>query len=84
MPVGKIIEILNEHVEAGRIFTFGVSNWTHGRIQEANDYANAHGLVGIAFNSPNISLAKAQEPYWADCVSADEDINFSQGGIHLK
>lgn len=74
VPVGEIIEILNEHVEAGTMKCFGVSNWTHDRIQEANAYAAEHGLAGISFNSPNLSLAKAQEPYWHDCVSADESV----------
>jgi 1-deoxyxylulose-5-phosphate synthase len=73
VPVGEIIEALNEHIEAGRMKAFGASNWTHQRLQEANDYAAAHGLVGFAFNSPNLSLAKSNEPYWENCVSADSD-----------
>lgn len=73
IPVGTILEILNEHVEAGRILAFGASNWTHLRLQEANDYAAQHGLIGFTFNSPNLSLAKAIEPYWAGCVSADAE-----------
>ena len=40
--------------------------------QEANDYASKNGLVGFSFSSPNLSLAKAQEPYWAGCVSVDD------------
>lgn len=71
VPVGPIIEALNEHVAAGRMRAIGVSNWTHQRIQEANDYAAAHGLVGFSFSSPNLSLAKPNEPFWAGCVSAD-------------
>lgn len=73
VEVGPIVEALNEHLEAGRIHCFGASNWTHERLQEANDYAAAHGLKGFAFNSPNLSLAKAIEPYWAGCVSADAE-----------
>ncbi|MCL6442923.1 MAG: aldo/keto reductase [Alicyclobacillus sp.] len=71
--VGPIIEALNEHVEAGRIHAFGASNWTYQRLQEANAYAASHGLRGFAFSSPNLSLAKAIEPYWAGCVSADAE-----------
>ena len=71
VEVGPIIEALNHHVESGRIHSFGASNWTHQRLQEANDYAKSHGLRGFSFNSPNLSLAKAIEPYWKDCVSAD-------------
>lgn len=73
IEVGIILEALNEHVEAGRIHTFGGSNWTHQRLQEANDYAASHGLTGFSFNSPNLSLAKANEPFWSGCVSADSD-----------
>lgn len=70
-PVGEIMEALNEHIEAGRIGAIGGSNWTWERLQEANDYAASHGLVGFTFNSPNLSLAKANEPFWPGCVSAD-------------
>lgn len=72
IPVGVILEALNEHVEAGRIRAFGGSNWTHERLQEAADYAEQHGLIGFSFSSPNLSLAKANEPFWAGCVSTDE------------
>ncbi|MNH82440.1 General stress protein 69 [compost metagenome] len=71
--VGDIIEWLNEHIQAGRIGAIGASNWTWQRLQEANEYADEHGLVGFTFNSPNLSLAKPNEPFWAGCVSADED-----------
>ncbi|TDQ40335.1 aldo/keto reductase [Aureibacillus halotolerans] len=74
VPVGAILEWLNEHVEAGRIGSFGGSNWTTARLQEANQYAEKNGLQGFSFSSPNLSLAKAKEPYWADCLSVDNDI----------
>lgn len=73
VPVGAIVEALHEHVEAGRIGAIGGSNWTWQRLQEANAYAAAHGLTGFTFSSPNLSLAKAKEPFWAGCVSADEE-----------
>ncbi|WP_128656458.1 aldo/keto reductase [Paenibacillus sp. 598K] len=72
VPVGEVLEILNSHVEAGRILAFGASNWTWERILEANRYAAEHGLRGFEFNSPNLSLAKANEPYWRDAISVDE------------
>jgi len=73
VPVGAILEALNEHVEAGRIGIFGASNWTTARLEEANRYAAANGLQGFSFSSPNLSLAKAIEPYWQDCISIDEE-----------
>ena len=72
VPVGEIVEALNEHIEAGRIGAIGGSNWTWQRLQAANDYAASHGLTGFTFSSPNLSLAKANEPFWEGCVSADE------------
>lgn len=73
VPVGPIIEALNKHIEEGRIRAIGGSNWSHQRLQEANEYAEKHGLIGFAFSSPNLSLAKAKEPFWKDCVSADSE-----------
>lgn len=70
-PVGAIIEALNEHIESGEVNAIGASNWTWERLQEANAYAEAHGMTGFSFSSPNLSLAKANEPFWAGCVSAD-------------
>ncbi|MDG0794789.1 aldo/keto reductase [Cohnella ginsengisoli] len=72
VPVGVIVEALNAHIESGAIGAIGGSNWTWQRLQEANEYAAAHGLVGFTFSSPNLSLAKAKEPYWKDAVSADQ------------
>ncbi|SFL54323.1 Predicted oxidoreductase [Gracilibacillus orientalis] len=71
IPVSEIIDALNEHIKAGRVKAIGGSNWTTERIQAANEYAASNGLVGFSFNSPNLSLAKANEPFWKGCVSAD-------------
>jgi aryl-alcohol dehydrogenase-like predicted oxidoreductase len=71
--VGPIMEELNEHIQASRVRAIGASNWSFERIQEANDYAASHGLIGFTFSSPNLSLAKPNEPRWEGCVSADGD-----------
>lgn len=68
-PVEPIVDVLNEEKEAGRIDAFGGSNWTVSRIQEANAYAEANGLIGFAASSPNFSLAKQVQPPWPGCVS---------------
>jgi 1-deoxyxylulose-5-phosphate synthase len=72
VPVGPIVEALNEHRRAGRIRAFGGSNWSTRRLEEANAYARAHGLEGFAASSPNLSLAVQSEPVWADCLSASD------------
>ncbi len=71
--VGLIMEELNMHLEAKRIRAIGASNWSYKRIQEANEYAASHNLTGFSFSSPNLSLAKPNEPRWEGCVSADEE-----------
>jgi aryl-alcohol dehydrogenase-like predicted oxidoreductase len=57
-PVGPIVECLNEQRETGRIGAFAASNWSHQRIQEANDFARARGLNGFVASSPQLSLAR--------------------------
>jgi len=69
VPVGPIVETLNEHRSAGRVHAFGGSNWTHGRIAEANDYARTHGLLPFAASSPNFSLAEQVNPPWDGCIT---------------
>src|SRR5438874_4014332 len=70
LPVGPIVEALNEQKRAGRIGAFGGSNWTPARIDEANAYAAARGLEGVTASSPNLSLAVPKEPVWGGCISA--------------
>ena len=69
VPVGPIVEILNEHQKSGKIHVFGGSNWSHERIQEANACAAAHGLTPFVASSPNFSLAVQVKPPWPDCIS---------------
>jgi len=70
LPVGPIVEAFNEHLAVGRIRAFGGSNWTHGRIDEANAYARAHGLVPFTASSPNYGLAdQIADPWGPGCVS---------------
>jgi aryl-alcohol dehydrogenase-like predicted oxidoreductase len=69
VPVGPIVEALNEHRDAGRIRAFGGSNWRHERIQQANDYAAANGLVPFTASSPHYSLAEqVDDPWGPGCV----------------
>ncbi len=69
MPVGRIVEALHRHREAGLIRAYGGSNWTAHRIEQANEYAAANGLIPFVASSPNFSLAEQLEPIWEGCVS---------------
>ena len=72
VPVGPIVETLNDEVARGRIRAFGGSNWSPQRIAEANEYAHRHGLMGMCMSSPNVCLAIPNEPWWPDCTHATE------------
>jgi aryl-alcohol dehydrogenase-like predicted oxidoreductase len=70
VPVGPIVETLHGHREAGRIKAYGGSNWTWQRLQEANDYAAAHGLHPFVVSSQHFSLAEqVRDPWGGGCVS---------------
>jgi aryl-alcohol dehydrogenase-like predicted oxidoreductase len=74
LPVGPLIECLNEHRSAGRLHAFGTSNWTVERIDEANRWAAAHGLEGFCCNSPQLSLARQNEEHWPGTMAATGEV----------
>ncbi len=72
VPAGEFIDVMNEHVKAGRIKVFGGSNWTLKRVDEANEYAKKKGLQGFGVVSNNFSLARMIDPIWGGCVAASD------------
>jgi aryl-alcohol dehydrogenase-like predicted oxidoreductase len=72
IPVGEFIDVLNEHVRAGRMRAFGVSNWALERVEAANAYAKAKGLQGISAVSNNFSLARMVDAPWDGCIAASD------------
>jgi aryl-alcohol dehydrogenase-like predicted oxidoreductase len=68
IPVGEFIDVLNAHVEAGRIGVFGGSNWSPERFAEANAYAAAKGKRGMSILNNNLSLARMVDPVWEGCL----------------
>jgi predicted dehydrogenase/diketogulonate reductase-like aldo/keto reductase len=72
VPAGEFVDVLNEHVQAGRIKVFGGSNWTIERVNAANRYAKRKGLQGFGVLSNNFSLARMVDAPWAGCVAASD------------
>ncbi len=70
-----VLETLHSLKERGRVKAIGVSNWEHGRIAAANEYALSHGLTPITVSSPNFGLAAQKSQPWRGCISigGDED-----------
>jgi 1-deoxyxylulose-5-phosphate synthase len=73
VPVGPIVEALNDHLSRGRVRAIGGSNWAHERLEAANAHAREHDLTPFVVSSPNLSLAVPNEPMWKDCVSVNGD-----------
>lgn len=73
LPVGPIMDCLNEHYAAGKLRAFGASNWSTARIDEANAYARSRGLQGFVAGSPNLALAVTKEAMWPGCLSVAGD-----------
>lgn len=72
LPVGHFVEALNAEVKAGRIRTFGGSNWSLKRVAAANRYAKRKGLQGFSVVSNNFSLATMVDPVWEGCISCSD------------
>ncbi len=58
---GEIIETLNTLKKEGKLIDFGVSNWTVERVDEAQKYANNHGLTKISASQMRFNPALMNE-----------------------
>ena len=72
IPVAEWVDVLDDHVRAGRIRRYGGSNWTVARIEAANAYAARTGRTGFSALSNQFSLAEMIEPPWAGCLAASD------------
>lgn len=73
VPVGPIVDCLDEAARQGRIRAYGGSNWSTARLDEANRYAREHGRRPFAASSPNLALAVPREPMWPGVLSITGD-----------
>lgn len=70
VPVSIIVDTMNRLYNEGKIGAFGGSNWTHERIEMANEYAAKHDLVPFTCSSPNFGLAEqVDNPWVGQCVT---------------
>lgn len=70
VEVGPLMDVLHEFCEKGVIREIGMSNWSHGRIAEANAYAAARGRKQISFASPNYGILDVVEDPWGGSAGA--------------
>ncbi len=75
---GEIVEIFNAMHAERKIGAFGGSNWTHERIEAANEYAYKHSLIPFSISSPNFGLAEqVEDPWGGGCVTISGPANES-------
>jgi 1-deoxyxylulose-5-phosphate synthase len=72
IPVGPLVDALNEEQVRGTIRAFGASNWHSERVAAANAYAAEHGLNGFVVSSPQFSFARPTRMYFPGTVSASQ------------
>ncbi len=72
VPVGEFVDAVNAEIRAGRISTWGGSNWTLERVQAANAYAAETGQQGMSAISNNFSLAHMVKALWPGVKTATE------------
>ncbi len=78
VPVGLIVKALTSLYDDGKVATFGGSNWTHKRIEEANEYARKHNLKMFSVSSPNFGLAEqVNDPWVGDAKFGDGCVTIS-------
>ena len=68
-----MIDALNDLMRQGKILCFGASNWTHTRIEEANNYAKENMIQGFLVSSPCFSAVKRVFDPWGGSVDIAGD-----------
>lgn len=78
VPIEVIVDTLNRLKSEGKVKLLGVSNWTHERIELANEYAAKHGLAPIQVSSPNFGIAEqVADPWRSDARFGDGCVTIS-------
>ncbi|MDO4648872.1 MAG: aldo/keto reductase, partial [Eubacteriales bacterium] len=85
IDVAVPVETFNEMHAEGKIGAFGGSNWTHQRIEEANEYAYKHNLVPFTVSSPNFGLAdQVRDPWGGGCITISGKANADAREFYVK
>jgi aryl-alcohol dehydrogenase-like predicted oxidoreductase len=71
IPAGEFVDAIAREVTAGRIASYGFSNWTLSRVEQAIAHADRQSIPHPSAVSNNFSLAEMIEPVWAGCVTAN-------------
>lgn len=87
IPVGELVDLLEEQRVAGLIGHYGFSNWQLERAQAALDYARLRGVPGFEVNQIQWSLARVNVHNVKDktmvAMSADYHAFHQRSGLAL-
>lgn len=72
VPVGDLMDKLEELRIAGFFKAYGVSNWQKERVEEAIEYCHRMCYKGLSVNSPSYSLAQVRHHRWPGTCYADD------------
>lgn len=64
--IRALLEVLNEYQSKGMIKSFGVSNWTHERLEYANKIAADNNLKGFTSSNLQMSFARQLDDPWGN------------------
>jgi len=73
VPVADIMDRLEYHREQGKITSYGVSNWSTERVQEAIVYCENKRYHGVSVNELSYSLATVPECRWPGTVYISDE-----------
>ena len=73
VPVESFADALLAQVAAGKISSFGVSNWTLSRFRELTDYLARIGENHLVAFSNHFSLGEMVSPTWPGCLAVTKE-----------
>jgi aryl-alcohol dehydrogenase-like predicted oxidoreductase len=74
-PVGEIVETMQEVKTLSNARSIGVSNWSLGRLMEANNYALIHGFTKFSVVEVWWSLAEYTHTMWNSSMNTTMDVD---------
>lgn len=86
-PVEDIVPVLDRIVREGKARCIGVSNWTVGRINMANEFARANGMHEISVSQLHFSLALTTPHLTGDIthvpMNSTEEMWYRESGMPI-
>jgi aryl-alcohol dehydrogenase-like predicted oxidoreductase len=72
IPAAEFVDVLASFVTRRLVRSYGFSNWTPKRVDEAAAYAQAKGLPDARTISNQLSLAVMERPLYTGCISSSD------------